>query len=249
MARTIMISDNDLLLYHYRDGLDPQEHERIHVAVATQPQLAARLRALLAELDRVSAIPEVPVPDDVVHQWQNALDRAASNERAAAKSHGYVPVSRLRWSVAALAGAAIVTVISLQFGVESSGVRPADPSAQLAMDSEALSPKEHGLRWHLASSERQLAALSDASAEERARLIDTVIAQNRLHALAAERAGDTRLARALRSFTPILESLAAPDANRSPSGDLAQLNFELRVMQARLAAEAPAAAAARSVDL
>jgi hypothetical protein len=249
MARTIMISDNDLLLYHYGDGLDPKEHERVHTALAQQPQLAARLRALIADLDRASATPDVAVPADVQRRWQNALSRAAGNERAAAKLHGYVPVSRLRWSVAALACVALAIVLGLKFGLDSNAVQSVDSPAQHAVHREAPQQQDHGLQWHLASTERQLAELSDASPEERARLIDTVIAQNRLHALAAERAGDARLARALRSFAPILENLAQPDASRSRSGDLAQLNFELRVMQARLSAESSATTTARSIDL
>jgi hypothetical protein len=42
--------------------------------------------------------------------------------------------------------------------------------------------------------ERQLAALDSAKPEERARLVETIIAQNRIYALAAERAGEPQLA-------------------------------------------------------
>jgi hypothetical protein len=95
---------------------------------------------------------------------------------------------------------------------------------------------EHGLRFHLASTERRLANLGDASPEERARLIDAIIGQNRIYALAAERAGEPQLARVLRAFTPILQDVANGRSG-STEGDLAQLGFELRIMQARLAAE------------
>ena len=54
-----------------------------------------------------------------------------------------------------------------------------------------------------------------------------------MYALAAERAGEPQLARVLRAFTPILESVADGRGERRRAS-IAQLNFELRVMQARL---------------
>jgi hypothetical protein len=83
-----------------------------------------------------------------------------------------------------------------------------------------------------ARTEQQLAGLDSAKPEERARLIETIIAQNRIYALAAERAGEPQLARVLRAFAPVLEGLEHGDS----SGSIAQLTFELRVMQGRLGA-------------
>ena len=57
-----MISDDDLLLYYYRDGLDAAERARIGTALAEQPELARRLHRLVAQLDTAAAMPEVPVP-------------------------------------------------------------------------------------------------------------------------------------------------------------------------------------------
>ena len=58
-----MISDDDLLLYYYRDGLDATERARIGTALAEQPELAQRLHRLVAQLDTAAETPEVPVPD------------------------------------------------------------------------------------------------------------------------------------------------------------------------------------------
>ena len=99
---------------------------------------------------------------------------------------------------------------------------------------------ERGLASHLASTEQQLVSLESATPEERARLVETIIEQNRLYALAAEKAGEPQLARVLRAFTPILEDVAS-GRSKSTAGDLAQLNFELRVMQARLGTSSQAA--------
>ena len=47
-----MISDDDLLLYYYRDGLDAAERARIGAALAEQPELAQRLHRLVAASTR-----------------------------------------------------------------------------------------------------------------------------------------------------------------------------------------------------
>ena len=59
-----MISDDELLLYYYRDGLDAAERARIGAALSEQPELAQRMQALVARLDAAAAMPEVPVPAD-----------------------------------------------------------------------------------------------------------------------------------------------------------------------------------------
>jgi negative regulator of sigma E activity len=236
-----MSSDNDLLLYHYGDGLEADERDRIDAALRAQPELAARLRALVEQLDAATSMPEAPVPTHTQERWQAALERAARNETAAGASRPSF-FSR-HWRMAAVASGvliAVVVVVGLRLGsnpvVDENG-RSALSTEQVASATDA--PRyEGGMRWHLVSTERQLARIDTASDRERAQLLDTVIAQNRLYAAAAERSGDQRLARALRSFTPILEDLAENSSGSGDSaGEIAQLNFELRVMQARLATE------------
>ena len=51
-----MISDDELLLYYYRE-LEADERARIGAALAEQPELAQRLHRLEARLDAVSATP------------------------------------------------------------------------------------------------------------------------------------------------------------------------------------------------
>ena len=52
-----MISDDELLLYYYRDGLDAAERARIGAALSEQPELAQRMQALVARLDAAAAMP------------------------------------------------------------------------------------------------------------------------------------------------------------------------------------------------
>jgi hypothetical protein len=236
-----MISDDDLLLYYYRE-LDTAERARIGAALAEQPELARRLHALVARLDAAAASAEVPVPAETQRRWRAALEHAArEGTRATRAAQASLRFWRQpQWQ--ALAAAALVA--TLIFGVQ--GLMKSSPDAatdavsastQPPPRSDASSAYEHGLKWHLASTERRLASLGDATPEERARLIEAIVGQNRIYALAAERAGEPQLARVLRAFTPVLESVAADDGE-STASSVAQLSFELRVMQARLSADA-----------
>lgn len=235
-----MISDDDLLLYHYREGLEPAERTRIGAALSAQPELAQRLQALVARLDAAATIPEVPVPDAVQQRWRAALEKAAARPDAVAVR---VPRrTRLIWPLAAAATAVIALVLVIPDRAREVTVETA--ATAVVPDVAAY---ERGLKWHLASAERQLASLDSATPEERARLIETIVAQNRIYALAAERAGEPQLARVLRAFAPVLEGLTQEGGD--PSASIAQLGFELRIMQGRLNAATGAAAAAPSTTL
>lgn len=237
-----MISDDELLLYYYRDGLEPADRERIGAALAAQPELARRLHALVARLDAVAATPEEEVPAHTQERWRAALDRASTETRVA-------PMRRRSFlSQPWIAAAAAVAVVALVFVINE--VRTPAPATapviatteepatgQSAAEEAGATAYERGLRFHLASTERQLADLEQATPEERARLVDAIIGQNRIYALAAERAGEPQLARVLRAFTPVLQEAASGEGDVSATS-LAQLNFELRIMQARLNAGA-----------
>lgn len=219
-----MISDDDLLLYYYRDGLDPTERARIGTALAEQPELARRLHRLVAQLDTVADMPEVPVPPHIQQRWESALDRAAPAKRKPR------PFTTFQWQAAAAAVVGVVLLVTVQMLLRSPQEQP------IADAAPASTAYERGLRWHLVNTEQRLAQLDSAQADERAQLVAAIIEQNRMYALAAERANEPQLARVLRAFTPILESLAQEPGDTSAS-DIAQLSFELRVMQARLKAD------------
>jgi hypothetical protein len=237
-----MITDDDLLLYYYRE-LEPAERARIGAALSEQPELSRRLHTLVARLDAAAATPEVPVPALTQQRWAAALARARSGDARAAR-----PGSRFFAQTGWLAAAA-VAVVALVFVFQQGKQTPHDQSANnptpapvsdpaQGAGTEDSSAYEHGLKWHLASTEQQLASLNEATPAERAQLIETIISQNRMYALAAERAGEPQLARVLRAFTPILENVA--DGHSETASSVAQLSFEMRVMQARLGADAAA---------
>jgi hypothetical protein len=231
-----MITDDELLLYYYRDGLDAAERARIGAALSEQPELARRLHALVARLDAAAAQPEVPVPGHTMQRWRHALEQATESRAAPVRRPRF---TQLRWQAAAAAVLVVALAVALQVMRPESFAKP-QSTCRLRSSSaggEDASAYENGLKVHLASTERQLAGLGDASPEDRARLIETIIGQNRMYALAAERAREPQLARVLRAFNPILEDLADGRSDAS-AADIAQLSFELRVMQARLSAGA-----------
>ena len=233
-----MISDEDLMLYYYRE-LDADERARIGAALAAQPELAQRLHKLVARLDAVSNTREVPVPPDVQARWRAALDGAARGDPRAAPARARF--ANPRWLAAAAGIAVVALVITFQVlqpkTTQLARNVTTPPASQPPATLTEGSAYENGLKFHLASTERQIAALGDATPEERQRLIETIIGQNRLYALAAERAGEPQLARVLRAFTPILDDLAH-GRGETTAANVAQLSFELRVMQARLGAGA-----------
>jgi hypothetical protein len=230
-----MISDDDLLLYHYRE-LGPADRARISTALSQQPELAQRLHALVARLDAVAALPEVPVPVQTQQRWQAALERASHENRAApARRPAF---TQMRWQLVAAAVAVVAIGLVLRHVLPPAGESTTTTATQPPVEeAEPASAYENGLKFHLASTERRLASLEGASPEERARLVEAIIGQNRIYALAAERAGEPQLARVLRAFTPVLEDVAQ-GRGEVTANSLAQLNFELRVMQARLSADA-----------
>ncbi|HKU16088.1 MAG TPA: hypothetical protein VJQ52_16955 [Steroidobacteraceae bacterium] len=251
-----MISDDDLLLYYYRDGLDAAERARIGTALAEHPELAQRLHRLIAQLDTAADMPEIPVPRHVQQRWEDALNRAAraGDKRGAtraAQAQGRV-FSAFPWQAAAAAALVIVAIlITVQVSLRPRPERTAETAPPAATNAAGVADGlayERGLRWHLANTQQQLAHLDSAQPDERVRLVETIIEQNRMYALAAERANEPQLARVLRAFTPILESLASEHRDASAS-DLAQLNFELRVIQARLKAAADPSSTAQPIAL
>ena len=171
-----MITDDELLLYHYRDGLDAAERARIGQALSEQPALAQRLQALVSRLDAAAALPEVPVPELTLRRWQVALERAA-NKADAVNATRTAPAGRRwgsRWPAMAAAAAAAVVALFLVISQRTIDV-PTPVNAPPVADTGDASAYERGLKVHLASTERQLAGLDSATPEERARLIETII--------------------------------------------------------------------------
>lgn len=223
-----MIDDDELLLYRLGEHPDPA---RIRAALAADPELAARERALATDLAQLGEW--TPPGPDAAQQarWLAAVAEAAeAGVRAGSDSRAAAARQRVRrrrpWALAL--AASCLLALSFQLGRQTA-------TAPTPMQASAPVPAaDTRSAWsHLAATRHVLAELPTAA--DRAARVAALIAHNRLQVEAAERAGDAELARVLRAFEPVLQQLAqtAPEAD---AGVRAQLDFEARTLQTKLRA-------------
>ncbi|KRD34714.1 hypothetical protein ASE35_08225 [Lysobacter sp. Root916] len=238
------IRDDDLILYHYRDGLAPERLREIASALAASPELAARyqrLRQLLAAAD-ADALPPYD-PDLEARLWQRLQPRlaeapaaaTASAPRATARAHAR-PRRRLRaWGAGLAATAALALAIYLPFAGRDP-MPPAEPvAAQPAAPVPARAPEGAGndradrvldayVAGHLRSTEGLLLSVVNneggALAPMDPAYVRDLVDDNRLYAAAAAERGDRALAGFLHSLEPTLIELA----NRTPAAGVEQEN-------------------------
>ena len=188
--------------------------------------------------EKLASMPEEPAPPRAMKRWSDALEDAARSARPARASALDL---RLRFAAAASIVAAVVGVAFVAY--RETGIAPLPGSV-------AGVRIERTMQLHLIDLESQLARVADLSIGDRAGALRHLAEQNRLQTAVAERAGGSREARVLRAFTVTLEDMAAdPDPNGRFKAALAQLDFELRVTQARLASSSPSTSALRSQAL
>jgi hypothetical protein len=235
-----MISDEQLLLYHYDDGLDANERTVIGRALSEDGTLRTRLLNLVNELDAAEP-PTIPVPRDAQQRWRNTLNALASASKHVdqKKTAIYTPAFLRRAGFAAAAMALVSVVIGLSFlRTRSDTGEPVSTNVAAAnkpVSDADVERFERSLRWHLIETEQQLATFDQLNPEERSPMFEKLLVQNQLYVSAAERVDGFRYARALRGFAPVIERIS--HGNASPTevdAGLAQLHFELKVIQARL---------------
>lgn len=243
------IRDDDLILFHYRDGLDAARLTQIEQALQASPELAARyarLRALLGTAQE-HALPQ-PDAQFEARVWARLQPRlapmnvvpiaSASQQRSATRP----PV---RWWMATAAAAALVLAIGFYAGRYSATPQAPSPPL-LAKAGSSARVLDAYVAAHLRQTEGLLlTALNSDSSELRggdAELAASLVDSNRLYAVAAQRAGNARLADFLRQLEPLLMELANPAATpdisvRQGLRDYVRSNdvlFQVRATQARL---------------
>lgn len=232
------ISDDELLLYHYDDGLDPARRAEITLRLRSELDLARRYQLLRAELSALPA-PTVEAPGPGAQaRWRLRLD-----QRAAVIA---VPRHAGNWRLA-FAGATLVLLgvaIGTRMSELASIAAPAgiDTAAPAGVDIAATRDPANGnpalargVQSYLGDARLLLADLPADDPQRRRELVDQVIEQNRMYARAALAQGDDRLARALRAFEPVLLAMAEPASNAdAEQGAQAQIDFELGILQTKL---------------
>jgi hypothetical protein len=245
------ISDDDLVLFHYRDGLDAMRLDEIRSALAASPALRARFVSIEQMLALVDAEP-TPEPDAGFESrlWQALgprlqtprIEQRASWRDALHAIHAWLTPPRL-----AFAGAC---AIALAIGVGFYAGRRSMPETRLAADSTAETGAARVLdayvAAHLRATEGVLMTASNSGSTEildgNRALAAQLVESNRLYALAAARAGNAQLADFLRQIEPVLISLANGPASspvQSSEGLREYLRdtdlmFQVRAAEARL---------------
>lgn len=222
------ISDDDLVLYHYRDGLDATRIAEIELALSRDAGLHARHQALTRTLGQVGT-DATPALDEAFEQrlWHALAPRIDAirpplQVRLREWLQGLAP-PRAAWAGAA----ALLVALGLGYyagrsGAPAGGPMPGPLPAQVA----GSQPQEAAARVlaayvseHLRATEGLLLTASNAdSAAIRAgnrEVAHALVDSNRLYALAAARAGNLRLADFLRQLEPVLLDLANQPADAS----------------------------------
>jgi len=247
------ISEEDLVLYHYRDGLDAASLAAIAAALDASGELRARYASIEQALARVDALP-APEPDAGFNArlWRILEPRlqprtVAGRASWAERLHAWLSPPRL-----AFLGAACALALAVGIGFYAGRHSASEaPIASTQADAAAARVLDAYVAAHLRATEGVLMTASNSDSttllDSNRELAASLVESNRLYALAAQRAGNTQLADFLRQLEPILISLANQSA--SPSIEPAQglrdylrstdLLFQVRATEARLDKPAP----------
>lgn len=252
------ITDDDLVLYHYRDGLDAARIEHITVMLATSPALRERYAAIERAMAHFGQHEMAPDPDLGARLWRRLepqLEEAGvvASPSSSASVTWQSALNRLRASLAPtprrpalVAAAMIVVAIGAGFFLGRQSVTLSPTVASTAADSAAGRVLDAYVAANLRATEGVLLTASnsgDASLLEGNReLAQSLVESNRLYALAAARAGNARLADFLRQLEPVLLSLANQPGTATVQSsedlrrflDATDLLFQVRATEARL---------------
>jgi len=246
------ISDNDLILYYYRDGIDAARITEIDDALFASPQLRSRYTRLQHLLGGVDSVPVAEPDAEFAERVWRRLDArlppssARSNWLARLRD----ALQTLQVSPAAFATACVLSLaIAIGFYVGRWSAPQPDEIAQTRANAMAVRVLDTYVAEHLRTTESLLlTAVNSDDTQLRAGnrdLAAQLVDSNHLYALAAARSGNTRLADFLRRLEPVLIDLANQPADASVQSidglrdylRKTDLLFQVRATQARIDAE------------
>jgi hypothetical protein len=251
------ISDNDLILHYYRDGLDTEQLSAIDSALRASADLRARRKRLLDTLDVVDSLP-VPEPaaDFEARLWRALEPQISDAIHAQTEArHSKRPRPSLRALIASWLiprpATAIASVIALAVAVGFLvGRQSATVPTYTADEGSAMATRmlDRYVAEHLRATEAVLVTAANSESVElndgNRMLAASLVDANRLYASAAARQGNARLADFLRQIEPVLIELA----NQSSASSIqsseglrdylreTDLLFEVRATEARIVA-------------
>lgn len=232
------INDNELILFHYRDGLNPARLAEIETAMTTSDALRdryARLCALLGDVDM--AAPE-PSANFEQRLWARLDQRMAVGAASSVRNHRpwfarlrefsvLISAPRMAW----VGGLAAILMIALAVGFLAG--RSSAPASITAVNENAPTMASRLLDSYVAGHLRAtegllLTAVNDDGGslfEGNQALAENLVESNRLYAIAAARAGNTRLADFLHQLEPVLIEMANRPSSASVENREGLRNF------------------------
>jgi anti-sigma-K factor RskA len=236
-----IVTDQELLLFHYRDGLSAGRVREIEHVLFFDAELRLRLAALretLAGIDE--AWPETGADACLESRLWDRIEPQIVVPKARPRWRDRMLgwIEPLRPAPVAFASLLLATLgVGYLLGQRDASVPAAPAPSLMAQDASARVLASY-LASHLQDTERALLVASNSpdDAEMASQLAIELLDSHRLYALAAERAGKPALARFLRELEPVLIELANEEGAIAPA-----LGEEIR--QRDLAYKSRAAAA------
>ena len=239
------MTDDELLLFHFSDGLTAERASEIQTALDRDANLRARLAQLRAHLADLSQTKDTTLPAAVQHRLQQKLRQLHAASQAPTRA-AFWRASRPHSSWFLPAFAAGVGALTMWLYTQGLAPTPQPVAAlphNVSMPAQAQTQTQTqtmslpALRAHLLQTQLLLASFDPNNSQERA-LLGEIIAQNQNYAARAQQLGRADLARVLRALEPVLievENIKEPSARAAL---INQFEFEANSLQTKLQARA-----------
>lgn len=216
------ISDNDLILYFYRDGLDASRIAEIDAAL----HASSAVRARYAQLQRTLQVADTDAPitadaDFTQRVWRRLEARIGNTSSAPVRNDWRSRLHDLLQSLLSPRFALAATcLLALAVGIGYyAGRSSATDESAVRDNAMAARVLDAYVSDHLRATEGLLLTAANSESSDlhagNSDLAATLVESNRLYAAAAARSGNTRLADFLRQLEPVLIDLANQPADAS----------------------------------
>ena len=256
------ITDDDLVLYHYRDGLDADSIAQIASALAASTALRERyaeIERAIAHFDENEIAPDPELGARLWRRLEPQLEQAGAfasssvirgddsntpGQSALVRLRAWFTLAPLRPVFAAALVLAVAIGVGFIVGRQSATVSP--PVASTEANAQAARVLAAYVAANLRATERVLLTASNSGdvslLDGNRELAQSLVESNRLYALAAARGGNVQLADFLRQLEPVLISLANQPGSAAVQSsedlrsflDATDLLFQVRATEARL---------------